>query len=153
MKRFNILILMPMSFLLGCSTYSKKDCLDMDWYVEGKKAALDGYTAKQGKTLFVDKCQEDQKVTVDWVDFDRGFSSGLIKLCTPEGLKALEERDVKYQGTCETLDDELSHKKTRTSELESKNRKLEAEISRLNMVNDKLAAEVESLKTACPAQN
>ena len=107
--------------------------------MEGKKAALDGYIPKQGKTLFIDKCREEKGVAMDTVEFDRGFASGLTKLCTPEGREKLEERGLKYQGTCEMHEDNLNLKKSRTIELE-------AEVSRLK-------AEIESLKSReCPAE-
>ena len=119
----------------------------MDWYLEGKKAALEGYTRKQGKTHLVDKCQENQGVAVDFVDFERGFASGLNKLCTPEGLKALAAKDIKYQRTCESHEDSQHAQKTGTTELEDKIKDLESEISRLKAENATLAAEVDSLKS------
>lgn len=139
MKQLHILILLP-AFLIGCSTYSKKQCQEMDWYVEGKKAALQGYTPKQGKTHFIDKCQEDQGVAIDYPEFERGFSAGLKKLCTPEGLKELEDKDIKYQRTCEAHEDLLKFQKTRTSDLEEKVHNLELENSRLKTENEKLKA-------------
>src|SRR5262249_49926059 len=134
MKTKYLSMLLPI-FILGCSTYSKNDCQQMDWYVEGKKAALEGYTPKQGKTHYIDKCQEDQHVAIDVVDFERGFTSGLSKLCTPEGLKDLKSRGIKYQGTCEAHEDAQNFKKTRTIELEDKVQELEAEVSRLKGEN------------------
>ena len=123
MKHVFILVLLP-SFVLGCSTYSKSECKEMD-------AALNGFTPKQGKTHLIDKCQEDKGVAVDFVDYERGFKSGLAKLCTPEGLKALESKGIKYQRTCESYEDSMNAQETRTGELERKIRELEMEVSRL----------------------
>lgn len=117
----------------------------MDYYLEGKKAALDGFTLKQGKTHLIDKCGENKGVSVDFVDFERGFTSGLNKLCTPEGRRALADRDIKYQGTCENHADAQEQTKTRAMELEEKVQSLQAEVARLKSENAKLAAE-------CPAQ-
>lgn len=139
--RKHLPVLALVLFVTGCGTYSKKECQEMDWYVQGKKSALDGFTPKQGKTHFIDKCQEDHGVAIDPVDFDRGFKSGLNKLCNPEGLEVLASKGIKYQQTCETHEDSLSNEKTRAGELESKIQKLEAEISRLKAENERLATE------------
>jgi len=141
MKQLRIFIILLSAFAAGCGTYSKKQCREMDWYVQGKKSALDGFTPKQGKTHFIDKCQEDHGVAVDVVDFDRGFTSGLNKLCTPEGLEELKDKGVKYQRTCDSHQDSLSSTQTRTAELEAKILKLEAEITRLKKDNERLGTE------------
>src|SRR5258708_5396886 len=76
----------------------------MDWYREGRTAALNGYTLKEGKTPYIDKCQEDLGVAMDNVGFERGFNAGLNELCTPEGIQALKAKG-KYQETCKNGDE------------------------------------------------
>src|SRR5690349_15022586 len=95
-----LIALLPV-LVVGCSTYSKRQCQEMDWYREGKNSAVAGITRKQAKTPFVDKCQEDHGVAVDFVEFDRGFAVGLNQVCTPEGLKRFKEKGIRFNETCE----------------------------------------------------
>jgi predicted RNase H-like nuclease (RuvC/YqgF family) len=140
-----LLLVFPMVFV-GCATYSKKQCQEMDWYVEGKRAALDGYTLKQGKSHFIDKCQENQGVTMSVKEFEKGFAVGLDKLCTPEGLENLKSRDIKYQRTCDVREESMNYEKSHEMELEEKIQKLETENSHLKEENTKLTEELEALK-------
>lgn len=131
MKRLPTSLLLSTLFLVGCATYSKRQCEEMDWYREGRTAALNGLTRKEGKTPFIDKCQEDQGVAVDVVAFDRGFANGLNKLCTPEGREALAAKGIKYQETCESHDDAVNLEQNRKSELQERVNELEEEVARL----------------------
>lgn len=118
----------------------------MDWYIEGKKTALEGYTRKQGRAHYVDKCQENKGVVFDAVDFERGFKRGLVQLCTPEGRKNMDSQGIKYQNTCDSHEESQDFEKNRSAELESEN-------SRLKRENARLLTEIETLKSqagACP---
>lgn len=123
----------------------------MDWYHEGQVAALNGFNMKQGKTPFIDKCQEDHGVAIDNVDFERGFKSGLNKLCSPEGFKALAAKGAKYQEICQN-DEEAQAIMNPSPEQVLKNRveHLESEIARLKKENVNLEAEVDSCKVGQP---
>jgi len=119
----------------------------MDWYHQGMVAATEGYTLKQGKTPFIDKCQEDQGIAMDSVAFERGFKAGLNKICTPEGLKALADKGIKYQETCENDDDSpLRQVPSQESVLKTKIGELEEEVARLKTQNSELEAELTAVK-------
>lgn len=129
------------TFLLGCSTYSKRQCQEMDWYREGRKSALNGDIPKQAKTFFIDKCQVDHGVAVEYVSFERGFASGLDQLCSPESLEARAAQGLKYPPACESHEDARVLQKTKVTELQDRIKELEAEVARLKAENAKLTAE------------
>lgn len=140
MKPHFVLIFPPI-LLAGCSTFSKSECRDMDWFREGRKAALEGHTPKQAKTFFIDKCHEEHGVPMDNVDFERGYNNGLNQVCTAEGLEAFAAKGIQFRETCETFDDSKNLQKTEVSELKDRIRELEAEVQRLKAENEKLSAE------------
>lgn len=142
-----IAVLLLVSFgLLSCATYSKSECQKMNWYVEGQKAAMQGYGLKQAKTPFVDKCQEDQGVSVDSVDFERGYKSGITKLCAG-GPKVLEARGANFQELCRNDDDGQSVVNPSPEQLlKTRIEKLEGEVTRLKKDNAELQTEVDACK-------
>jgi hypothetical protein len=140
--------------LPACSSLSKTECREMDWFRQGQTAASGGQTLRQAKTYFVGKCQEDHGVPINAVEFERGFKSGLNLICTPEGLESLAAKGVKYQDTCETFnphsDREPSFEEKKLSkqikDLEREILKLKNEISDLKTENSVLKTENDSLK-------
>jgi hypothetical protein len=121
----------------------------MDWFRQGQIAATSGSSLRKARTYFVGKCQEDHGVAIDSVAFGRGFKSGLNLMCTPEGLKELAAKGIKYQDTCENLSESSPvEAAVREKELADKVRDLEKEVSRLTRENLELKERLKAFETS-----
>lgn len=165
---------LPLCFLvMGCSTYSKKECVSMDWANQGYIAAYDGQTRSMMLDHFIKKCGAEHGVQPNPIAFDEGYKKGLENFCTSRRGQEAGESGILYQNTCpeeqesdfvktyvparlqymerrfeqmKTENESLTSEKTR---LESDNGRLNNEVSSLRSENSRLRSEISSLRSRC----
>lgn len=73
-------IVMLLSVLAGCSTLSKKECLEGDWYKQGHRDGSRGYKAKRVAS-HQKSCTKHGK-PINLSEYRRGRKDGLLRFCT-----------------------------------------------------------------------
>jgi hypothetical protein len=96
----NFYLLISFFFLVGCSTFSRKDCEIMNWEYEGKTSALKGQTISEGENYFDKECREKNEIIPDQKAFESGYRVGLKEFCSPEFAYQFGTTGAKYKGTC-----------------------------------------------------
>ncbi len=148
-QKFGIVIgLIGAAGLVGCSTYSRKECLAMNWHQQGAKFALKGETVHEGLAHFANGCKD---VPVDSSAFQSGFDSGLAQFCTPENIEKFATEGGRYKGTCPesavSTKFMSQYSSGRETYLEKKVKSLKSELSDAESKLSRLESEVSSLKS------
>lgn len=146
----NLVTLVVIALLSGCTTFSKKECEQMNWGQQGAAAALKGETLEYAVRYYKRTCEEDNKVIPDQAALQRGFDEGLKYFCADTNIRAWATGGGRFPQTCEITDsrkaafkeghqdfvegevyrlrDEVSGLKSRVSDLESENSNLKSEL-------------------------
>jgi hypothetical protein len=122
----------------GCSTYSKKQCLEMDQAQLGYQKGIDGIASFDSVTQdFKKNCEEEHGVLVDGQKVKRGWEDGLRFYCSSNGGMRAGSRGLTYSGVCAKADEKTffeSYNPTRMNYLERNVNELESIIK--NMKNE-----------------
>jgi len=154
-------ILLGLLALSGCSTYSKRQCEEMNWEQAGMSSALAGGTLQSARYHYDEKCQKEHGIAVDEVQLKSGWKTGNQQFCTVDGGIKAGHEIVKYEGVCDSqseaaflksyvpaytqaIEAKLSQLKSENSRLESHNSSLEGEVSSLKRENSRLRSQVSS---------
>lgn len=154
MTKFNraiissLLGLLTIANLTGCSTFSKQQCLEMDWKAQGFSTANNGESLTEGIAYFNQECGREHSIRVDSQLFKLGYDQGLKEFCSPENAFASGNKGVVYKGTCAQYSEDkflskylagrAAFTERRVVELESKVDDLESQVSNLKSeVSDK----------------
>lgn len=141
-------------FILGCSTFSKNECLNHDWYHLGAQSANNGESSSERINYYKYECTSEHGVPVDTAQFEAGFKKGLESLCSSSGGKILGSSGKYYRGTCPPDKEEnflktysssrLTYLENRVRELEYRNNRLESDLSsresRISTLESQLSA-------------
>ncbi len=118
--------------VIACSTFSRKECLEMDWQQQGANTAMKGQRSQEGDAYFTRECKD---VPVDSAAFKEGYQTALKKFCSPENMRRFSEQGGEYQDTCpsESVTSEfiMKYQTGREKFLTKKISDLKADISRL----------------------
>lgn len=125
--------------LSACSTYSKRQCQEMNWEAQGVQTAMKGEYLAQGLDHFHKVCLVENGIKPDEQGLRRGYDIGLKQFCTPEFAYSL--RGGRYSGVCpaeaeqaikpKLQDGRMSFLERKVVELESEVSSLEGQISTL----------------------
>jgi hypothetical protein len=75
-----ISILALVLLVSGCSSLSKEDCLDKNWFQLGQEDAMSGVS--EPKTADYRRDCSQHGIQIKSMDYLKGFESGLKKFCT-----------------------------------------------------------------------
>jgi hypothetical protein len=148
----NLAFLFAIALLSSCTTFSKKECEQMDWSQRGSTAAMKGETLEDALRYYNRTCMDDNGVIPDQAAIQRGFSEGLKYFCRDNNIRAWALGGGRFPQTCEMSDsrkvafkeghqdfiesevyrlrDEVHILKSRVSDLESENSNLKSELDR-----------------------
>jgi len=154
LKTFVISILSLVS-LVACSTFSKKECLNMNWAQQGHQTAMNGETEGMGQTFYQKTCTQEWGVPVNETAFSAGYKDGIEQFCTPENAMDFAMRGGTYRKICPKAQEEkflpqfktgqLVYLSNRVQELESQVSSLKSELvwrdSRISDLESRLSSE------------
>ncbi|MBC76102.1 MAG: hypothetical protein CME64_08805 [Halobacteriovoraceae bacterium] len=95
---FNLLIIL---LLNGCSSLSKEDCANQNWFELGRSDAMGG-EANPKTSEYANDCSE-YGMQIKGKDYIKGFQVGLKKYCTYENGQDLGEDGEAPHPRCEKL--------------------------------------------------
>lgn len=147
MKTFKILFVC--FFLQACSTYSKRQCIDMDWQQAASLQALDGKTLDAINRHFNKECLDEYGVQVDEVKIQTGYAEGVKALCTYRGGLDLGTKALPYNRTCSPETETSFMQGYQTGSINFLSERvynLEQEIRKRDEKISELQREIESLK-------
>lgn len=161
MKGLWLLVLLCPLLFASCSTYTKKECVEMNWFEGGKKFALSGQSKSQANVHFTQACQQEKGVAIDMTQLDSGFEAGLVEFCQPEKARQFGSSGGVYRGTCDnhTKAKEFLalYNEGRISFLEKEVLALQSEVSSLRsqieQLQGKLWQKEEELRTSTRPQS
>lgn len=119
---------------VGCSTYSKRDCQNMDWFQAGQKFAMNGKTLQDSQEHYAKECSAQHEISVDQEKLKLGYESGLKVFCSESYSYEFAKSGGVYLGTCpKSIEDTMlpGLKNGRIQYLENKVAMLESEKSSL----------------------
>ena len=90
--------LLPLIVLAGCTSVSKNECLQADWYGIGYKHGADGTEYRDGIDA-LSQCSE-YGVNADIAKYKVGYDQGLATYCEPENGFTLGMQGASYNGVC-----------------------------------------------------
>jgi hypothetical protein len=128
-------------FLSGCATYTKEDCVNMDWKSVGWKAAYRGDRLADVQSRF-DECSIQMSNSEATNALISGFNEGLTGFCTTNQAFKFARNGGEYRGTCSGAS-ELAFK---AGYNQGRSEYLEAEIARLRGQVNLLESEVSNLQ-------
>jgi len=146
----HILLAVICGAVVACSTYSKRECEQMNWTTEASRLAREGQTLTEIRDVFAESCQADHGIAADEAAVEAGFKQGLNALCTPEGGERLARDGNIYKGTCAGLREAefLSKYHTvREAHLEREVRDMESKVRSLEIEKDRLESQVRGLES------
>lgn len=82
-KNFYLLVLV--FALSSCSTLSKQECANKDWYGEGYQVGLNGGQPTNQFMFFKQNCGDEHGIQPDMEKFETGFKAGRNVMCTKDG--------------------------------------------------------------------
>lgn len=85
---------------VGCTTFSKQQCEEMNWALQGRSAALNGHTAGSRLEYFDRECFQEHGVSPNTQAFQAGYENGLKEFCTPQYAYQFAVRGGEYNGIC-----------------------------------------------------
>lgn len=141
-----LLGLSSLVLFIGCSTFSKQQCMEMNWATQGRTAALNGLTAGDRLRYFDRECFQEHGVSPDARFFQAGYEEGLKEFCTPQYSFQFATRGGEYNGICPAekekavvesmhkgryiyLEREVSYLSGRVTSLESQVSSLQSDLS------------------------
>jgi hypothetical protein len=146
-----MIILQALLFTAGCSTYSKKECQQMDWRNQGVKYAMEGRTLDQGRSHFHETCERDHEIAFDVQSFESGYQDGLKNFCSPDNGARFGAKGGVYAGIC-PADSEpqflAKYHSGREGYLEKKVHELKEENARLSREVSNLEDDLREAKSA-----
>ena len=146
MKMINLLLMLS---LVGCSTFSKKQCQSFDWKNEGYQMALEGLTEGETVEFFRQKCQLKHEVTTDNKALKKGYAEGIQVFCRPNLARRFGSKGGYYRGSCpKELEDAFykEYSKGVNSYLHSQVTLLQSEVLNLRSTISNLRYENNSLR-------
>jgi hypothetical protein len=145
-KLFSILIFALL--ISGCSTMSKEECRQADWYLKGVEDANQGYALD--RVVEHGKACARTNIVPDMKEYREGHAKGARLYCVPEKGYSEGRRGAAYNGICPV---EMESKFLRAyrdgQELFTIQRNMDrmaAEISSNNSLIDNHYAEIDQLK-------
>lgn len=150
-----LLFTLSLSFLSGCSTYSKKQCQTFNWQERGYSDAIKGESKGGGLAHYNRTCTKEHGVAPDITAYEQGFKKGLEYFCTPERASSFGDEGGKYRGTCQGKNEDKflvrysagfnQYLKRKVSELKIENENLEEKVEYLQDKIDNLESQNRSL--------
>ncbi|WP_462165670.1 DUF2799 domain-containing protein [Pseudoalteromonas sp. GB43] len=90
--------LLPLIVLAGCTSVSKNECLQADWYGIGYKHGADGTEYRDGIDA-LSQCSE-YGVNADIAKYKVGYDQDIATYCEPENGFTLGMQGASYNGVC-----------------------------------------------------
>ena len=136
-------LLVFLSLLSGCGTFSRHECEQMDWARKGRETAMRGQTLNQAEHYYETECHERNDVAVDQKSFGEGYNEGLKQFCSPEYVRQFAQNGGVYQNTCSQMGDDKIIEKFRGGRIQY----LEKQVADLNSQVGSLNSQVSSLQS------
>jgi outer membrane murein-binding lipoprotein Lpp len=92
------LTLLGIFLLSGCSTLSKQECLDSNWFSIGNRDGMQGRPVTRLQQ-HGEACKE-YNVTPNAAQYEKGRNEGLTIYCTPENGLKIGRQGVRYEYVC-----------------------------------------------------
>ena len=155
----SVILLFSLVSLVACSTFSKKECLNMNWGQKGHQTAMNGETEQMGQTFYQKECTKEWGVPVNVTAFSAGYKDGIDLFCTPENAMDFAMRGGTYRQNCPKAQEEkflpefktgqLVYLSNRVQELESQVNSLRSELAwRDSRISD-LESRLSSAQSIC----
>lgn len=135
----------------GCTTFTERDCRQMDWSMQGRLSALRGQTDHQGLLYYDQECGQTHGVFPDQKLFRAGFTEGLKEFCRPGFVHQFASGGGVYLGTCPADSESaiLTHYNSgRTVYLERRVNELDLQIRHLSSRVSSLQSELSSCQSS-----
>ncbi len=150
-------LLILLGLITGCSTYSKKECVEMNWQQRGLQAAYWGQRKVDAFGYYVQECEVEHRIAPDAVTFNAGYAQGLISYCSAERASELGSEGHAYQRICPKekeadflnayIPAKMEYLSDAVLKLKRQNNDLEAQVSSLKSQVGTLESENSSLKS------
>lgn len=85
-------------FVAGCSTLSKGECIEADWYEIGLRDGMNGY--KRARLDSHREACSEHGITPDRKAYYLGREEGLIRYCTPQKALIEGKQNHTYRNVC-----------------------------------------------------
>lgn len=95
-----LILILPALVLAGCSSISRNDCVQTNWYKVGYDGALQGKQASSVKQPWELSCTKNHGIKINGAEFNKGYSAGLDELCTEPGGMRLGRSGGTYERVC-----------------------------------------------------
>ena len=147
MKIMNLIVMTVL--VVGCSTFSKKQCQNFNWKTEGYQMAIEGLTEVETLELFRNKCELKHEVSADKEALKKGFAEGIQVFCRPSLARRFGSKGGYYRGSCpKELEDSFykEYAKGVNSYLYSQVTLLQSEVSSMRATLSSLRSENRALR-------
>jgi hypothetical protein len=98
--------LLLLLFVSSCSSLSRQECEDTNWYIKGLADGQDGLRDPKTKE-YRDECYS-HNVTIKGFDYLKGYEDGSKTFCTTENAKVIGLRGYKPHKVCEEINPQFS---------------------------------------------
>ncbi len=142
--------------LVGCSTYSKKQCEQMDLNQKGYELGQNGESGVDVTLAHLkSECEAEHGVVIDRDKIKNGYDKGLRFYCTKEGAIRAGGLGLNYKGVCPDekifLENfsasRLVFLETKVRELTNQNEELKSSLESERQKNASQLYEISNLKT------
>jgi hypothetical protein len=137
--------------LSACTTFTKKQCEEMNWEAKGYSSAFDGDTPGEGVKYYDRNCRAEHGVPVNAELFAKGYGKGLEAFCSADHIRIFAEKGGVYKGTCPekvmTVGFVTQYQNGREQYLLKRISTLESRISDLESTIHSQDSEISSLKS------
>jgi hypothetical protein len=149
MKRILFLMVL-ISLFYSCSTVSKKDCANKDWFGEGYHTGLTAGNPAATLEAYRATCGKEHGINPDPARFMEGVKAGTTVLCTPEGAFEFGKNGGVYNNSCPKETEEkfyAAYQRGQTIYTSQKLRAMDARIQDLEDDNRRKQYEIDRLQT------
>lgn len=151
----------------GCSTFSRNQCLNMDWYQIGYNEGFMGENKlDQTHKYYANTCGKDHEIMPNKETMTNGYKAGLAQFCSESGGKRAGSTGIAYRNVCGPdkekefmksyapartawLEENYPKLQARNKELQEENENLQSKVSRLQSEISSLESQISSLRSSC----